>query len=102
MRTAQRIRLVIETMDEVYNPDTGSYEGGTANEVVLPCFISDLGLERSMVVFGDYRKERKVVRLLRPYTNKVDYAMFDNQKYRIIIERLDATVWYLERENHGN
>lgn len=101
MRLSDRIVFVNEIIDETYNFDTGEYEGGESTRDSVPCAVSDLGLDRSMQVFGDYSKTRKVVRLLHPYTKPYSYVEYRGKSYQIVASRQDAKVLYIERDSVG-
>ncbi|PCS10403.1 hypothetical protein RU90_GL001324 [Lactococcus lactis subsp. hordniae] len=49
--------------------------------------ITDLGTERSKVLFGDVKQGAKVVRLLRPYLKNWDFVLIGNDKYKIVTGR---------------
>lgn len=86
---------------EIYNPDTGMYEGGGNVTDVLPCSVSDLGIHQSMQLFGDFQLNRKVVRLQQPYTKPFNRVRLDGFVYVVKTQKLDKTVFYLEMANHG-
>lgn len=92
MRYDTKVTFVIEK-DEYYDPVLGEYVAGTKEETNLRANVTDLGTDRSKVLFGDIKQGAKVIRLLRPYTKKWDYVLIYNkltketQKFEIITER---------------
>lgn len=92
MRYDTKVTFVIEK-DEYYDPVLGEYVDGTKEETNLRANVTDLGTDRSKVLFGDIKQGAKVIRLLRPYTKKWDYVLIYNkltketQKFEIITER---------------
>ncbi|MFK8243850.1 MULTISPECIES: hypothetical protein [unclassified Facklamia] len=102
MRTNQRISFILDIEDEVYDDDLGEWVGGATEKVTLPCFVSDLGLERSMAIFGDYRVQRKVVRLLKSFNQEFNSIEFAGETYKMTAGRLDDNVFYMERDSVGN
>lgn len=98
----KRITFTKPASKRKYNPDTGEYEGGTAIEVARPCLLQDLGLERSMRIFGDYKQSRKVAILQYPYQEKCDTAKVDGTSYKVVTVKQRGKVWYLERDSIGS
>lgn len=98
MRYNDRI-VFIDKRDEVYNPDTGEYEAGTVSKETVPCFVMDLGLERSVQLFGDYAKERKVVYIRRQLTKSYHHCEYRGKAYKLITDKQNATVFYLEGDD---
>lgn len=92
MRYDTRVTFIVET-GEYYDPNLGEYVGGSTDEKPLFANVTDLGTDRSKVLFGDIKQGAKVIRLLRPYTKKWDYVLIYNkltketQKFEIITER---------------
>ena len=92
MRYDTKVTFVIEK-DEYYNPVLSIHVDGTKEETNLRANVTDLGTDRSKVLFGDIKQGAKVVRLLRPYTKKWDYVLIYNkltketQKFEIVTER---------------
>ncbi|GFE45598.1 hypothetical protein [Streptococcus canis] len=97
MRYADRISFV--TNEERYDPDLGEYTTGETIQKVLPCFVMDLGMAKSVQIFGDYQKSRKVVYLRRPYTDMFDYCLYRGKKYKAKADKQSATVFYLEGDD---
>lgn len=85
---------------EVYNPETGLYEGGDVVLDTIPCSVSDLGIQQSMQLFGDYQLNRKVVRLQQPYTTPFSRVRLDGVFYLVKTKKLDRKVFYVERDGH--
>ncbi|HEP1431135.1 hypothetical protein [Streptococcus pyogenes] len=95
MRYADRISFVTN-QDERYDPDLGEYTTGETTQKVLPCFVMDLGMAKSVQIFGDYQKTRKVVYLRQPYTDTFDYCLYRGKKYKTQADKQSNTVFYLE------
>lgn len=86
MRYDKKIVFVIETGGE-YDPELGEHIEPAIVKTEKMANITDLGTERSKVLFGDVKQGAKVVRLLRPYLKKWDYALIGNDKYKIVTGR---------------
>lgn len=67
-----------------YNPNTGEYDEPKINETVKRENVTDLGIERSLALFGDVIQGAKVIRMLRPFDGKWDYVLIDSKKYEIM------------------
>ncbi len=86
MRYDKKIIFVIETGGK-YDPDSGEHIEPTRDMVEKMANITDLGTERSKVLFGDVKQGAKVVRLMRPYLKDWDYAFINDVKYKIVTSR---------------
>ncbi|MFM0795997.1 hypothetical protein P7J53_10700 [Streptococcus suis] len=98
MRYADRI-VFIKTGAEYYDPDIGEYISGANEEFVLPCHIVDLGIEKSMQIFGDYALERKICYLQNPLTVTTAICVYKDKKYKVLTDRQNSKVLYLEGDN---
>lgn len=76
-----------------YNPDKGEHVDNEKVETIKYANVTDLGTDRSKVLFGDIQQGAKVIRLLRPYKKAWDYVLIVDElkqktrKYEIITER---------------
>lgn len=61
-----------------------------------PAFVSELSLDRSKQLFGEFEQGRKVVRLLHPYKDKADRVEIDGKSYRVLATRQKSTVFICE------
>lgn len=98
MRYADRVTFV-KTTDERYDPDLGEYTHTEVISRTLPCFAMDMGMEKSVQIFGDYQKDRKVIYLKQPYTKAFDYCEYDGKRYKAQANKLGAIVFYLEGDD---
>lgn len=81
MRYLDRITFVRLTPGG-YDPETGMNKPQTEIKTVLDANVTDLGTDRAQALFGDYKKQRKVIRLLRPYKEQWDYLYYKDVKYQ--------------------
>lgn len=92
MRYDTEVTFVIEK-DGYYDPELGEHVDPTLDEKIKLANVTDLGTDRSKVLFGDIKEGAKVIRLLRPYTKEWDYVLIFNklrsktEKFEIITER---------------
>lgn len=98
MREDGRVTFVTTSGGE-YNPRTHQYEPVTEVKTVKACHISDLGVEESVKVFGNYQEHRKVIRFGQPYRDQFDYILYQGLKYKAILHRLNRTVFYVEADS---
>lgn len=86
----------IKLGEEVYDPETSTFIQSDEELDTVACHVSDLGFERSMAIFGDYKKGRKVVRLENPYIESYDRVEYRGKLWHVTAVRLTDTVIYLE------
>lgn len=98
MREDGRVTFVT-TQGGAYNPRTHQYDPVTEVEKVKACHISDLGLDESVRVFGNYQEHRKVIRFGQPYLEHFDFIRYQGKQYKALLHRLDKTVFYIEADS---
>ncbi|HEQ5218479.1 TPA: hypothetical protein VG696_001827 [Streptococcus pyogenes] len=98
MRYADRVTFV-KTTDERYDPDLGEYTHTETISDTKPCFAMEMGVEKSVQIFGDYQKDRKVIYLKQPYTKAFDYCEYEGKRYKAQANKLGAIVFYLEGDD---
>lgn len=81
MRYLDRITFVRPTPGG-YDPGTGMNNPQTEIETTIDANVTDLGTDRAQALFGDYKKRRKVIRLLNPYNAAWDYLYYEGVKYQ--------------------
>ena len=75
----------VKEPDKHYDPVAGEWIQGEPVRTKKYANVTHMGAERQQAVFGDYKKQRKVVRLLHPYMKQWDYLYLDgdpNTKYQ--------------------
>lgn len=97
MRYTDRVTFVSES-EGGYNPNTGQYDDAVELITKLPCNVSQLGVERTVQLFGEMDKTILVVRLQRPYTASYDYLLVDGTKYNVKrhVPHRRESVFYVE------
>ena len=83
MRYDRKIDMVQKVVPN-RNYETGEDENG--GEIITPLFanVTDLGTDRSIAIFGDIKENAVTVRLLRHYTNPIDYIRIDGTTYKVV------------------
>lgn len=82
IRFNKRITFVSES-DGGFNPNTGMHDEPSLVEVVKPCNLSTLGVDRSKELFGEIDTLVIVARLQHPFLDKFDYALIDDKKFKV-------------------
>ena len=80
MRYDKKITFVKRENGE-YNPDLGEYEEDKDIRTIKRANVTDLGIDRSVAIFGSIEEGAKVIRLLRHYKNDWDFILIDGKKY---------------------
>lgn len=96
MRTSQRVTFLGDMTEEFYNDETGDWEGGLEEAETLPAFVMDLGIDRSVELFGEYQKGRKVVMLQRPFLHDFRFIEIDGVRYIAVNKSQHRTVFHVE------
>lgn len=103
MRFNRRIELVLEGGRKKYNPKTSREEKEADKVKEVPCYLSAISMERSMEVFGDYKKEVLVAQLQGRLPKAIERVRIGCKLYRVlktVVYRNRVTL-YLE-ESHEN
>lgn len=95
MRFTEQVSF-LKKGEEKYDPDSSTYVPGEDLKQTFLANISDMGLKRSMEIFGDYRVDRKVVRLLNSFKGEFDIIELEGKRYRFTVDKQDKTVFYVE------
>lgn len=104
MRESNRATLVLKGGKPVYNAETGRMDKGTAQEVVVPCFVSDMGLQlKNQLLNNKLNVGAKVMRVNKPISGSVESVKVDGKTFYIInrksfYKRREAI--YLSEVNH--
>lgn len=104
MREANRATLVLKGSKPAYNPETGKVDNGSAQEVVVPCFVSEMGLElKNQLLNNKLNVDAWIMRVNKPIAGFVESVKLHEKKYYIInrktfYKRREAI--YLSEVNH--
>lgn len=104
MREANRATLVLKGSKPAYNPETGKVDNGTAQEVVVPCFVSEMRLElKNQLLNNKLNVDAWIMRVNKPIAGFVESVKLHEKKYYIInrktfYKRREAI--YLSEVNH--
>lgn len=95
MRETNRATLVLKGSKPAYNPETGKVDNGTAQEVVVPCFVSEMGLElKNQLLNNKLNVDAWIMRVNKPIAGSVESVKLHEKKYYII----NRKTFYKRRE----
>lgn len=97
MRYNKRVVFAKETKGK-YNPKTSKTEIYEKRYDAIPCNISPLSPQKTVVQYGDINKDINVIRLNGHFEPTVTHAYINDTKYQIT-KRIDYehdTVFYVE------
>lgn len=97
MRYNKRVVFAKETKGK-YNPKTSRTETYEKRYDAIPCNISPLSPQKTVVQYGDINKDINVIRLNGHFEPTVTHAYINGTKYQIT-KRIDYehdTVFYIE------
>ena len=70
-----------------YNEETGNYDPETVAEVKEWASVTDSGLETMQLVYGGFKQDSKIIRLLNHYDEPFDRIRIGLKKYRVDMSR---------------
>ena len=97
MRYNKRVAFAKEIKGQ-YNPKTSKTETYEKRYDAIPCNISPLSPQKTVVQYGDINKDINVIRLNGHFEPTVTHAYINDAKYQIT-KRIDYehdTVFYVE------
>lgn len=103
MRFADRITFVTES-DGGYDPGTGDHGDSKPEEVIKPCNLSELGIERTNELFGEIDKKIIVARTQWPYKGEIGHVKLNDSEQKYNVKRQSdyrKGVFFLEGVSHG-
>jgi len=79
--------VFVQEGEETYNPNTGNYDLGEPTEMVEWANVSDSGMERSSMLYGDVKEGALTIRLRYVPPDDYDYIKYKNKKYVVDLFR---------------
>ena len=98
MRYSDRAVFKKISKDE-YDYETGEHKNTELYSDVVTCFVMDLGIDKSVKLFGDYSKQRKVIYLKNTYTKPFNIVEYRGQRYIPKVDKQLNKVFYLEKDD---
>lgn len=84
---------------EEYDYEIGEHKDIELYSDVVTCFVMDLGIDKSVKLFGDYSKQRKVIYLKNTYTKPFNIVEYRGQRYIPKVDKQLNKVFYLEKDD---
>ena len=99
MRYNHRLEIPVQEAVTRYNPEVGRHE--TVQEAIthiVPCHLSSMSMERSMQVFGDYKKDYLVARCKNKVPTNYHSVFVNEMEYKVVrtLHHRGRTDFYLE------
>jgi hypothetical protein len=98
MRESERVELVFQTEKPKYNPELGRMSNAEPTKKVLPCFISELGLELKVKLLDKVDVDAKVLRFNNVITGSISSVIISGKRYKVISRKTPerrSTVLYV-------
>lgn len=99
MRYSRRVVFVLKGGRSRYDPESDKIISSDDVEVIRPCAISDVTLERSKRIFGSYSESRKMVLLQRAFNREYRHVKVDGERYKVAKIEQGGKLLYVERDN---
>lgn len=84
---------------EEYDYETGEHKDIELYSDIVTCYVMDLGIEKSVKLFGDYNKQRKVIYLKNAYAKPFNLVEYRGQRYIPKVDKQLNKVFYLEKDD---
>lgn len=98
MRYNDRVEIITKK-PEVYDPETGEYNSGNDEGLVLPAYVMDLSLNKQTAIFGEYKHGSKVVYFQNDPKISFTYLNYRKERYKCRADKQSGKVFYLEKDN---
>lgn len=98
MRYNERVEIIAKQQEE-YNPETGEYTSNEEEKIIVPVHVMDLGIDKQVAVFGEYKRGSKVVYFQNAPKISFDYLKYRNERYKSRADKQSGRVFYLEKDN---
>lgn len=98
MRYNERVEIIAKQQEE-YNPETGEYTSNEEEKFIVPVHVMDLGIDKQVAVFGEYKRGSKVVYFQNAPKISFDYLKYRNERYKSRADKQSGRVFYLEKDN---
>lgn len=98
MRFSDRVDLI--TLEkERYDPDLGEYVGGEEQSLTVSAHVTDMGIDKQKLIYGEIKKDTKTVFLKRKPSFAFSKILYKGKPYKITAEKQSVTVFYLEGDD---
>lgn len=87
MRESERVELVFQAGKPKYDPELGRMTNAEPTKKVLPCFISELGLELKVKLLDKVDADAKVLRFNHVINGPISSIVIANKRYKVISQK---------------
>lgn len=98
MRYNERVEIITNQQEE-YNPEIGEYTSNEEEKLIVPVHVMDLGIDKQVAVFGEYKRGSKVVYFQNAPKISFTYLNYRNDRYKCRADKQSGRVFYLEKDN---
>nr|DAM70108.1 MAG TPA: head closure knob [Caudoviricetes sp.] len=98
MRYNERVEIITKKQEE-YDPEIGEYTSNEEEKFIVPVHVMDLGIDKQVAVFGEYKRGSKVVYFQNAPKISFDYLKYRNERYKSRADKQSGRVFYLEKDN---
>lgn len=98
MRYNERVEIISKQQEE-YNPETGEYTSNEEKRLIVPVHVMDLGIDKQVAVFGEYKRGSKVVYFQNAPKIVFTYLKYREERYKCKADKQSGRVFYLEKDN---
>lgn len=98
MRESERVELVFQSGKPKYDPELGRMSNAEPTKKVLPCFVSELGLELKVKLLDKVDVDAKVLRFNHVITGSISSVIISGKRYKVISRKTPerrSTVLYV-------
>lgn len=98
MRYNERVEIIAKQQEE-YNPVTSEYTSNEEEKIIVPVHVMDLGVDKQVAVFGEYKRGSKVVYFQNAPKVSFNYLNYRKERYKCRADKQSGRVFYLEKDN---
>lgn len=98
MRYNDRVEIITNKQEE-YDPETGEYTSSEDEGLIVPVYVMDLGVDKQVAVFGEYKRGAKVVYFQNAPKVSFSYLIYRKDRYKSKADKQSGRVFYLEKDN---
>ena len=98
MRYNERVEIIAKQQEE-YNPEIGEYTSNEEEKIIVSVHVMDLGIDKQVAVFGEYKRGSKVVYFQNAPKISFTYLNYRNDRYKCRADKQSGRVFYLEKDN---
>ena len=98
MRYNERVEIITKKQEE-YDPEAGEYTSNEGEKLTVPVYVMDLGVDKQVAVFGEYKRGSKVFYFQNTPKISFAYLNYRKERYKCRADKQSGRVFYLEKDN---